>query len=303
MLLKIMSNRLPPLNSIRVFEVAARHLSFTKAAKELRVTQAAVSRQIKLLEDSVGVAMFERRNNQLLLTEAGQVVLPGIRDGFVRLRAAFDRVSSTADESILRVTTTPGFATQWLVPRLHQFSLAHPEFQVRIDASTQVLDLVRENVDLCIRFGDGNYPDLDSESFLKVEIFPVCSPALLSGSPPLKEPSDLKRHALIHTSGPVLDDDRSSWREWLNAAGVRDIDLTRGPQFTEIGVAIHAAIEGNGVLLGRSPLISRELSAGRLVKPFKVKIKSNRSYYLAYPPNALSRPRVRAFRDWLLSVV
>jgi len=200
-----MPRYLPPLNAIRAFEAAARHLSFTRAADELHVTQAAVSHQIKVLEDALGVVLFERRNNMVLLTEAGQLGLPGIHDSFEKLAAAIERMRTAASGDMLCVTTTPGFAAKWLVPRLERFRMAHPDIEVRIDASTHLVDLARENVDVCIRFGAGTYAGLDSELLFKVEVFPVCSPDLIEGPHPLRVPDDLRWQTLLHTNWAVLD--------------------------------------------------------------------------------------------------
>lgn len=269
-----MKKRLPPLNAIRAFEVAARHLSFTKAAQEMNVTQVAVSRQIKLLEDVIGVALFKRRNNLILLTDAGQIALPSIREAFEQLASAFERIESSSESSMVHITTAPGFAAQWLAPRLERFTASHPGIQIRIDASTEILDLKRENIDLCIRFGNGVYPGLTSEPFLRIDLVPVCSPSLLGGSRPLKEPRDLKWRTLLQIRRPTTDDSAVDWRRWLSAARVHEIDPDIGPQFNEMGVAIRAAIAGHGVLLGRSALVEEELSSGRLVKPFDLSVRN-----------------------------
>ena len=295
-----MTPRLPPLNALRAFEAAARHLSFTKAAAELHVTQAAVSHQIKTLEEHLGVPLFQRRNKAVLLTEAGQLCLPGVRDGFARLAEAVDGLRALKTDNVLSVTTSPSFAAKWLVPRLERFRAANPEFDVRIDASTQLVDFARENIDVGIRYGRGSYAGLTSESLFGTEVFPVCSPRLRKGAQALRTPADLKLHTLLHTEW-LARDEEPDWRMWLLAAGVPNVDWTRGPQFNDSALAIQAAIEGQGVALGRDALVAADLKAGRLVRPFRLSVAGRFHYYLVYLPSALKRPKVALFRDWLLS--
>jgi LysR family transcriptional regulator, glycine cleavage system transcriptional activator len=295
-----MSPRLPPLNALRAFEAAARHLSFTKAAAELHVTQAAISHQIKTLEEHLGVPLFQRRNKAVLLTDAGQLCLPGVRDGFARLAEAVDGLRALKIDNVLGVTTSPSFAAKWLVPRLERFRAANPEFDVRIDASTQLVDFARENFDVGIRYGRGSYAGLTSESLFGTEVFPVCSPRLRKGAQALRTPADLKLHTLLHTEW-LARDEEPDWRMWLLAADVPDVDWTRGPQFNDGALAIQAAIEGQGVALGRDALVAADLKAGRLVRPFRLSVAGRFHYYLVYLPTALKRPKVALFRDWLLS--
>jgi LysR family glycine cleavage system transcriptional activator len=295
-----MSPRLPPLNALRAFEAAARHLSFTKAAAELHVTQAAISHQIRTLEEHLGVPLFQRRNKAVLLTEAGQLCLPGVRDGFARLAEAIESVRALESTNILGVTMPPSLAAKWLVPRLEGFRSANPEIEVRIDASTQLVDFARESIDVGIRYGGGSYAGLTAEPLFETEAFPVCSPQLRKGPRALRTPQDLKWHTLLHTDW-LARGDEPDWRMWLLAAGVRDVDWARGPKFNDGAVAIQAAIEGHGVALGRSALVAGDLKAGRLVRPFRLSVASRFRYYLVYPPAAIKRPRVAAFRAWLLA--
>ncbi|HTO84421.1 MAG TPA: transcriptional regulator GcvA [Methylomirabilota bacterium] len=294
-----MARHLPPLNALRAFEAAARHLSFTKAARELHVTQAAVSHQIKGLEEYLGVPLFHRHRKAVLLTEAGQLCLPGLRDGFDRLAAAIDSIRNLDNANVLTVTTPPSFAAKWLVPHLDQFRKAHPDYEVRIDASTNLVDFERENVDVAIRYGSGSYPGLESELLFEIEVFPVCSPRLCKGRHPLRSPQDLKWHTLLHTEWRARGEE-PDWRMWLLAAGAPDVDWSRGPQFNDVTVAIQSAIEGQGVALGRGALVAADLKAGRLVRPFRLSVAGRFRYYLVYPAAALKRPKVAAFRDWLL---
>lgn len=293
--------RLPPLNALRAFEAAARHLSFTKAAAELHVTQAAVSHQIKTLEDHLGVALFLRRNKAVILTEAAQLCLPGIRDGFKHLAGAIERIRTEDTANVLSITTTPSFAAKWLVPRLSRFRLAHPEIEVRIDASYQIVDLERDRFDLAIRYGAGEYPALRSEMLIQVSVSPVCSPRLRRGRHALRSPGDLKHHTLLHTDWRDTDQEGLDWRMWLLAAGLADVDWTRGLQFNDETVAIQSAIEGHGVALGRSGLVDTDVAAGRLVRPFGLSVTGKLNYHLVYPPAVAKRPKVAKFRDWALA--
>ncbi len=296
-----MVRQLPPLNALRAFEAAARHLSFTKAADELHVTQAAVSHQVKTLEEYLGVQLFQRRNKAVLLTEAGQLCLPGLREGFDRLAAAIATVRAKGAENLLSVTVTPSVAAKWLVPRLDRFRAVQPTIDVRIDASTALVDLARESFDLGIRYGAGHYPGLRTDLLLDEDISPVCSPRLLDGPQPLKSPADLRAHTLLHTEWSARGDAWPDWRMWLLAAGAPDVDWTRGTQFNDPTLAIQAAIEGQGVALGRSALVQHDLARGRLVRPFDLSVPGKFSYYVVSTRAAAERPKVSAFRDWLLA--
>jgi LysR family glycine cleavage system transcriptional activator len=296
-----MSRRLPPLNALRAFEAAARHLSFTKAAEELHVTQAAVSHQVRALEEYMGVQLFRRQNRAVLLTDAAQLCLPRLREAFDRLAEAVESIRGGGSESLLTVTITPSFAAKWLVPRLDGFRKAHPDLEVRIDASTQLADFARDNVDVGIRYGAGRYPGLASEMLMNVAVSPVCSPRLLKGEHPLKTPGDLRFHRLLHTDWTAQRGEEPDWRMWLLAAGVRDIDWTKGPQFNDWMLAIQAAIEGQGVVLGRTALVENDIAAGRLVQPFDVSVPGTFSYHLVYPQQTAKRAKVVAFRNWVMA--
>jgi LysR family glycine cleavage system transcriptional activator len=294
-----MSRRLPPLNALRAFEAAARHLSFTKAADELHVTQAAISHQVRALEEYLGIQLFRRQNRAVLLTDAAQLSLPRLREAFDQLAEAVESMGASNPENLLTVSVTPSFAAKWLVPRLDGFRKAWPDLEVRLDASTQLVDFGRDNVDVAIRYGAGRYPGLMSEQLMDVEVSPVCSPQLLKGEHPLETPGDLRWHRLLHTDWSSLRGEEPDWRMWLLAAGVRDIDWAKGPQFNDWMLAMQAAIEGQGVVLGRSALVANDLAAGRLVRPFNVSVPGKFAYYLVYPEPAVKRPKVAAFRDWL----
>lgn len=294
-----MSRRLPPLNSLRVFEAAARHLSITKAADELSVTPAAVSHQVKTLEDHLGVPLFHRVNRNLLLTDAGQACLPGIREGFERLTAAIQEIDNLGDGGILSVSVAPSFAAKWLLPRLDSFSLQHPDIDVRVSASMHLMDFERDNVDLAIRYGGGRYPNLAVERLLKEEVFPVCSPRLLEGDQPLSSPDALRRHTLLHDDSPEDDLSCPTWPMWLKAAGIAEVDGARGPRFNQSSLVLEAAVLGRGVAMAKARLAAADLEEGRLVKPFKGAMPVDFAYYIVCPEAKLRLRKVSVFRDWL----
>ncbi|MDP6876079.1 MAG: transcriptional regulator GcvA [Alphaproteobacteria bacterium] len=289
--------RLPPLNALRAFEAAARQLSFTRAGAELHVTQAAISHQVKALEQWLGLVLFRRRGRAIVLTENGQTYLAAVREGLDLLAAATDRLTQRQDSGILTVSTMASFAAAWLVPRLGRFRAQHPDIDVRLSASDEIVDFARDDVDLAIRYGDGHWPGVEVVPLMTEDLFPVCSPALLLGPHPLRRPEDLRHHTLLH------DDMRETWRLWLLAAGVEGVDPDRGPGYNLSTLVIDAAVDAQGVALARSALIGDHLSSGRLVKPFDVRLPAEFAYYLVHPARALDHPKVRAFRDWVLMEV
>ncbi len=289
-----MARRLPPLNALRAFEAAARHLSFTRAAQELNVTQAAVSHQVKALEARLGLVLFRRLNRALILTEDGQAYLPPVRDAFDAIAQATRRLEARQSGGVLTVSTMDSFAAAWLVPRLGRFRAAHGHIDVRITITDRLVDFAHDDVDLAIRYGRGHYPGLSVVRLLTEDIFPVCSPALLRGDNPLASPADLRHHTLLH------DDMREDWRMWLMAAAVADVDPTRGPAFTHSHLVLQAAADGQGVALGRGALVAHDLAAGTLVKPFDISLAADYAYYVVTPTAAAEQPKITAFRDWLL---
>ena len=289
-----MARRLPPLNAVRAFEAAARHLSFTKAAKELHVTQAAISHQVKALEAYLGLKLFRRLNRALVLTEEGQTYLPPVKRIFDHLYDATRRLTENEARGKLTVSVIPSLAARWLVPRLGRFREAQPDIDVRVAPSGHLVDFAREDVDLGIRYGRGRYPGLRVERLMTEDILPVCSPALLEGSRPLKRPSDLRHHTLLHDEG------HAEWRTWLLAAGVDDVDATRGTVFTDSGMLIQAAAAGQGVALARGALAADYLASGRLVRPFDFNLPAEFAYYIVCPEATADQPKVVAFREWLL---
>ena len=287
---------LPSLNGLRAFEAAARHLSFTRAAEELSVTQAAVSHQIRTLEDRLGTALFIRRNRSLFLTPAGQAYLPPVRAAFDQLHQATESLDRQESTGALTVSTLASFAIKWLVPRLAGFQAVEPDIDVRITTGMGMVDFDREEVDMAIRYGRGVWPGLRADRLLTEDIFPVCSPALLEGDRPLREPADLKRHQLLHVAGF-----RDDWRVWLTAAGERGVDPEQGLVFDMSVTTLQAAIDGLGVALGHAPLVQADLAAGRLVAPFDITLPTEMAYYVVAPTASADRPKVKAFREWLLT--
>jgi LysR family transcriptional regulator, glycine cleavage system transcriptional activator len=290
-----MSRTLPPLNALRAFEAAARHLSFTAAASELNVTQAAISHQIKALEERLGLKLFRRVGRGLLLSDAAQAYLTEIGAAFDRIAGATQRLHQHDAAGVLSATVLPSFAAKWLLPRLGRFRAAHPEIDLRISSSVEQVDLAREDFDIALRAGSGVYPGMRADLILTENFFPVCSPALLSGPRPLRVPADLRAHTLLH------DEPRDLWQLWLKMVGIADIDATRGPGFSDSGMVIQAAIEGQGIAIAKGTLAGDDLKAGRLVRPFDQSLPANYSYWLVCPEASAERPKIVAFRDWLLA--
>ena len=288
-----MSRRLPPLNALRAFEAAARHLSFTQAADELNVTQAAVSHQIRGLEDWLGFPLFRRLSRALVLTEAGQTLFPEVREAMDILTTAVNRVQRQDSEGVLTVTTMDSFAQSWLVPRLGRFRQSHPDIDVRLVMSDRMVDLAREGVDVAVRYGRGSWPGLTVSLLRTEELFPVCAPELLENGPPLKEPRDLAHFTLLHDEMPV------DWRDWLAAAGCDEVNAERGPGYSHSNLVLLAARAGEGVALGRSVMVADDLAAGRLVRLFDFALPAPQAYYLACVEGEEDRPKIRAFREWL----
>ncbi|MCO7226787.1 transcriptional regulator GcvA [Pleionea sp. CnH1-48] len=293
-----MPRRLPPLNSLRAFEASARHLSFTRAAEELFVTQAAVSHQIKSLEEFLGVPLFIRKNRKLLLTDEGQEYWPKIRDIFEKLALATEQLKALGASGPLTVSVVPTFAIVWLVPRLSRFSQLYPDIDVRLKAVDRTVDFLQEDVDIAIYYEKGDYgPGLYSETLLHEFLTPVCSPSLLDGDLPLNEPQDLKQHTLLH------DASTDEWRAWLKLAGVKGADLRHGPVFSHSSMVIQAAIHGQGVALGHNVLSKPDIQANRLIRPFDIVLPSDYKYDLVCPEESAERPKVKAFRDWITELV
>lgn len=292
-----MSRRLPPLNALRAFEAAARHLSFTRAASELNVTQAAISHQIKTLEDHLGTPLFRRLSRALVLTEAGQSLFPAVREALDGLAEAAARLRAHQAGGTLTVSTLPSFAVKWLVPRMSRFQDRHPEIDLRISAKEYLVDFARDGIDVAIRFGSGDWPRVRAEWMANEELLPVCSPSLL---PDLRSPGDLTRATLLHEEMLPLGS-FPTWRHWLATAGVQGVDASRGPRFSHTHLMLQAAIDGRGVALGQALIVADDLAAGRLVAPFQFRLPAGFGYFIACPPAAMDRPKIKAFREWVFA--
>jgi LysR family glycine cleavage system transcriptional activator len=299
---------LPPLDLLRGFEAAARHLSFTKAAEELFLTQSAISRQVQGLEEALGVALFQRRHRALLLTDAGQQLQQAVARQLRELRDVVARISEEPVR-MLTVTTLVTFASLWLIPRLAHFRRLNPGIDVRIAAANEILDLERDRVDIAIRYVAPERAPPGSVKLFGEEVVPMCAPALLKDKArPLREPTDLVHHVLLH------DDPENSryqaqylqWDIWLQAMGLPDLQPAGSVRFSHYDQMIQAAVNGEGVALGRLPLMSQQIREGRLVAPFEKArgrgrgTVSTRAYFLLTAPGAAGRPEVQHFMDWLV---
>jgi LysR family glycine cleavage system transcriptional activator len=290
-----MRRRLPSLNAIRAFEAAARHESFTKAADELCVTQGAVSQQVKSLEAELGLALFRRERQRLALTPAGRAYLATARDALDRLAEGTSRLLAQHKAGVLDVSASPNFAAKWLVHRLGRFAEAHPGIALRISATMHHVEFAREDVDLAIRHGDGRWPDLDVVKLADEQLFPVASPRLAGTRAAARRSALLARATLLHSV------DRSDWSRWLAAAGIADVDVERGPVFSQASMAIDAAIDGQGIALARTALAAWDLVAGRLVRPFGPALDVPYAYWIVTPKGAPARTPIARFRDWLIA--
>lgn len=309
-----MSTRLPPLNALKAFEAAARHLSVKKAAAELNVTPAAVSHQVRALEDYLGVQLFHRYNRALELTEAARACLPKLREGFDALGKAVEVLRAQKGTGVLTVSAAPSFAARWLMPRLHRFFEAHPEIDVRVSARLRqvsergkgtvaeraTLDDWLADSEIAILYGRGDYPDLSVDKLLSLTVTPICSPRLVTGPNALTSPEDLRHHMLLHDETGNLYDGEAFWELWLKTAGVNAVDLNRGAHFSHAVLAFEAAIEGAGVVATMPVLAAADLQAARLVTPFALRVPLVSAYYVVSHLATATRPAVSAFRDWLL---
>jgi len=292
--------RLPSLDLLKGFEAAARLLSFTRAGEELHLTQSAVSRQIKELEEQLGVALFERRHRALGLTEAGRALFPAASQVLQAMRAATDRLRALSAQRALAVTTTNSFAALWLIPRLARFTRTHPGVDVRIAADTRVQDLEREGLDLAIRHGPASLAGPHAVRLFGERVFPVCSPKLLADPKrPLRQPADLRHHVLLQYDDPDGRHPWLHWKTWLEVERLSDLRPAGSLLFSGYEQIIPAAIAGNGVALGRSPLVREALASGELVAPFKRSADPARAYFAIVSKTAAARPEVVEFLAWL----
>lgn len=289
-----MPRRLPPLNALKSFEAAARHESFTRAAEELCVTQGAVSHQVKALEAALGLKLFNREPQRLVITKVGREYLNVVRDALDRIAAGTDRLLQRQSAGVLTVSTSPNFAAKWLVHRLSGFAEDHPAIDLRVSATLHHVDFAREDVDVAVRHSEGAVDGFDCTRLYTEELFPVCSPKLLRGRDPLKTPADLAHHSMLHL------DHRQDWTKWLDIAGIADADLSRGLVLNQASMIIDAAVDGQGVALARTGLAARDLIAGRLVRPFALALPVSYAYWIVCPKATAKLPKIVTFRDWLL---
>ncbi|MFO1038810.1 MAG: transcriptional regulator GcvA [Geminicoccaceae bacterium] len=294
-----MLTRLPPLNALRAFEAAARHTSFARAADELAVTPAAISQQVRQLEEDLGVQLFRRLPRGLMLTDAGRSCLPELAKAFHHLARAVEDVRAGSIDGRLVVSVIPSFAHRWLLPRLPTFCAAYPRIDLTISADMRNVDFANEDVDIGIRYGRGVYPGLDTSLLLTETVFPVCAPVLLNGPKGIRRPEDLRHHTLLHDRQLSGQEPSLYWRQWLRDHGLADIDADRGPGFTDSTMLTEAAVRGIGVAMGRSALVAEELEAGRLVRPFPDSRPADYAYFVVTPPGRSAGRRARAFLDWL----
>jgi LysR family glycine cleavage system transcriptional activator len=306
---------LPSLNALRAFEAAARHLSFKMAAEELHVSPTAVSHQVKALEEYLQVRLFRRLHRALELTEEAQAALPKLREGFECLAEAVEALRRKERTRILSISAPPAVVTKWLVPRLRRFVVLHPDIEVRIAATMHSVDgrhaaaeaiadpadILDETPDLEIRFGAGHYPGFRVDKLLSVRITPVCSPGLSQGEHALRSPEDLRHHTLLHDDALRLADVQADWAVWLNRAGVKNVDPTRGPHLSHAALALDAAADGLGVALTMETLATADLATGRLIAPFELTIPLSSAYYVVCHEARANQPHILAFRQWLLA--
>lgn len=292
-----MAKRLPPLNSLRAFESAARNLSFTKAADELYVTQAAVSHQIKTLESYLSIKLFHRKNRSLLLTEEGQSYFHDLRDIFINIQEATQRLVNVGAKGTISIATPPSFASKWLVPRLHHFSAKFNDIDVRIKAVNETDDFLDDTVDIGVVYGNGQWKGLHCTKLLSEYLTPVCSPALIQADKPLNSLHDLPRHTLLH------DNSRLAWKNWLRNLGINNVNVNHGPIFSHSMLVLQSASMGQGVALSDIVLAKPEIDSGRLICPFDEIVESKLSYYLVCKESQVEQSKIKIFTEWMLAQV
>jgi len=290
-----MPRQLPPLNALRSFEAAARYESFTRAAEELHVTQSAVSQQVKALEAQLGFKLFNRERQRLRITPAGSDYLVEIREALDHIGAATERLMQRQNAGVLTVSTSQDFAAKWLVHRLARFAAAHPGIDLRVSATMHNVDFAREDVDVAVRHGDGNWPGLDATRLCAEQIFAVCSPKLLAGRDRLRQPADVLKWPLLR-----LEDQSKAWERWFDLAGVAAPERLPGPVLNRASMLIDAAIDGQGIALARTTLAAWDLISGRIVRPFNLSWRPAGTYWILSPKAMAKVEKIGRFRDWLL---
>jgi LysR family glycine cleavage system transcriptional activator len=289
-----MLRRLPSLNALKAFEATARSESVTRAAEELCVTQGAVSQQVKALEAALGIKLFFRERQRLVITEAGREYLAVVRDALDRIAVGTERLVQRQTSGVLTVSTSPDFAAKWLVHRLGQFAEANPDIDLRVSAAMHHVDFAREEVDLAVRHGDGNWAGLGVVRLCSEQLFPVCSPKLVSGRNRITIASDLLKFPLLRL------DDWQTWSRWFEAAGVND-PVAHGPVLNRASMLIDAAVDGQGIALARTALAAWDLINGRLVRPIDVSLRLRKTYWIVCPKATSALPKITMFREWLLA--
>ena len=298
-----MTRRIYPLNSLRAFEASARHLSFVKAAEELCVTPAAISHQVKKLEEYLGTLLFRRLPHELLLEERGKILMSELREVFLRLDKTMERAIARDSRSTLTISADPMFAVKLLVPWLYKFNALYPDINVRISSSFGKIDFQRDDFDAAILFGQGKYPGLKVVKLFEESVTPMCNPLSLEGRSyaPLQNLEDLSNHVLLHDDSLSKFDSASpDWALWLKSAGAEYVDTSQGPHFNQPDHALQAAIDGAGVVLGWRCLAANDIAAGRLEEPFELALPLGLAFHLVYPEAYSDRPELTTFRDWLM---
>ncbi len=293
---------MPPLNALRAFEAAARHLSLTKAAVELHVTAGALSHQIRALEELLQVKLFERRVRSIALTTAGKQLYPGLQTGFLQIREAVEGLVRAHDDQVLVISTSPGLTSKWLAPRLYRFASAHPEIEVRISSSINNANFATDGIDMAVRnlvIDPTPDPLLQTEKVIELSLIPVCSPRFLEAHGPLATAEALARAPLIHDESLANRIKAPNWADWFKAAKVDSVDMSRGLHFNSADHALDAAVEGAGVLLAYDIMAYDDLRTGRLVVPVNLALPTERSYHVVWPKSRKPRPHVEAFRAWI----
>ncbi|MEP0945234.1 MAG: transcriptional regulator GcvA [Rhizobiaceae bacterium] len=294
-----MAYRLPSLNSLRAFEAAARLTSFQKAAEELFVTPSALSYQIRQLEDHIQQPLFHRLNRAVELTGAGERLYPGVHEGFESFQGAVRSLMRGTQSNVLVVSSGPAFAAKWLAPRVYKFVDAHPEIELRIAANLKLVDFNIDEVDVALRFGEGNYPGLHVDSLFDEVALPLVSPSLIERFGGKFGKPEMAQVTLLHDDSTSFMSQVVDWSVWLEKEGLGDIDGTKGPRFNHADHGLDAAIDGAGIVLGRLSLAMRDIRSGRLVAPFDTYVKASAGFHFVAPEANLERPHVATFRKWL----
>ncbi len=292
-----MVTRLPPIAALRALEAASRHLNFTRTAEELMITQSAVSHQIRHIEELWDFKLFERQGRHLVITKEGQMIVPIVREFLNNMKRVLNDISNTGTRASIRISLVQSLAVKWLVPKLGKFNAMYPDINVWISTTDDLVNFSTDEVDIAIRLGHGEWPELHVDSLLQEYVFPVCSPEFLKRLAPPEKPADLLRYPLLYRHA---HDICPRWRDWFSDAGLKIQALPRGSRFPDTAMSIQAAIDHQGIALARSAHVENDLDSNRLIKLFSVYSRSPVSYYIVCPPKVISQPRIAAFRKWLL---